>query len=139
MLDGIASQVSLSIDPSAAATASAALLGWVALVYLLTGFGVRSGELVWSGRHIGRLPPEQRWWSLSYGAALLVSGLVLLEMTEVTGLMDSRWHGSAGFAVASVLGLATFVGLARGSTWERMLFVPITLFGTGLAVWLTFG
>jgi hypothetical protein len=141
MLTGIADQFPLHIDASTAAGVSAALLAWVALVYLVMGFGVRSGDLVWSGRHPGRLPAEQRWWSLLYGVGLLLAGFVLLELAGVmgTGLLRDNWQDSAGFAVGSVLGVATVLSLARGSTWERMLFVPITLFGAGLAAWLTFG
>lgn len=141
LLERIVSQLTESVDPSTAAVVTALLLGWVALVYLVMGFGVRAGELVWSGRYLGRLPTEQRWWSLLYGAGLLGSGFVLLEMTGVidTGLVGGRWLESAGFAVVSILGLGTLVALAKGSTWERILFVPITLLGAGLAAWLTFG
>ncbi len=141
MLQGITDWLPFSIDPSGAAVVSAALLAWVALVYLTMAFGVRSGDLVWSGRHPGRLPPEQRWWSIVYGMLLVGSGLVLLELTDVidTGLLDSRWLDSAGFAVVAVLGVATLLALAKGSTWERLLFVPITLLGAGVAAWIAFG
>jgi hypothetical protein len=141
MLAGIADQLQLHVDASIAAGVSAALLAWVALVYLVMGFGIRSGDLVWSGRHPGRLPAEQRWWSVLYGIVLLLAGFVLLEMTGViaTGLLRAHWRDSAGFAVGSVLGVAAVLSLAKGSTWERMLFVPITLLGAGLAAWLTFG
>ena len=141
MLTGLADQLPFDINPSSAAILSASLLTWVALVYLMMAFGVRSGDLVWSGRHPGRLPVEHRWWSLLYGVGLLLAGFVLLEMTGVmgTGLLRDTWQDSAGFAVGSVLGVATVLSLARGSTWERMLFVPITLFGAGLAAWLAFG
>jgi hypothetical protein len=141
MLTGISDQLLRHIDASTAAGVSAALLAWVALVYLVMGFGVRSGDLVWSGRHPGRLPAEQRWWSVLYGIGLLVAGFVLLEMTGAigTGLLTDNWGDSAGFAVGSVLGVAAVLSLAKGSTWERMLFVPITLLGAGLAAWLTFG
>ena len=141
MLTGVADQLQIHIDASTAAGVSAALLAWVALVYLMMGFGVRSGDLVWSGRHPGRLPAEHRWWSLLYGVGLLLAGFVLLEMTGVmsTGLLGDTWQDSAGFAVGSVLGVATVLSLAKGSTWERMLFVPITLLGAGVAVWLILG
>lgn len=141
MLTSIADQLPFDIDPSSAAILSASLLAWVALVYLVMAFGVRSGDLVWSGRHPGRLPAEHRWWSLFYGMGLLGSGFILLELTDMidTGLLGRRWLGSAGFAVVSVLGVATLLALARGSTWERVLFVPITLLGAGLAAWLAFG
>jgi hypothetical protein len=138
---GIADRLPFDIDPPSAAILSASLLAWVALVYLVMAFGVRSGDLVWSGRHPGRLPAEHRWWSLLYGIGLLGAGSILLEMTGVidTGLLGSRWLDSAGFAVVSVLGVATLLALARGSTWERVLFVPITFLGAGLAAWLTLG
>ncbi len=141
MFEDIIDRLTAGVDPSLAAIVSALLLAWVALVYLVMAFGVRSGDLVWSGRHPGRLPAEHRWWSLFYGMALLGSGFILLELTDVidTGLLGSRWLGSAGFAVVSVLGVATILALARGSTWERVFFVPITLLGAGLAAWLAFG
>jgi hypothetical protein len=129
------------IDASTAALISASLLAWVAVVYLLTAAGVRSGELVWAGRHISRLPAEQRWWSLLYGIALLGSGLVLLQLAGAINveLIPEQWLQGAGFAVTCLLAIATVAGLVRGSTWERMLFVPATLLGAGLAAWLTFG
>ncbi len=141
MLQEIVRQVPVGIDPPVATITSASLLGWVAIVYLVMGFGVRSGELVWSGRYIGRLPGEQRGWSVLYGGVLAASGLVLLEIGDVidTGLLPGRWLLSAGFAVVALLIVATLFKLARGSTWERMLFAPITLLGAGLAAWLTFG
>ncbi len=141
VLDYMTDWLPFSIDPTGAAVVSAALLAWVGLVYLITAFGVRSGELVWSGRHPGRLPAEQRWWGALYGAGLIGSGLVLLEMTGVfrTGLLAGRRLLPAGFAVVAVLGVATLFALVKGSTWERMLFVPITLFGAALTAWLTFG
>ncbi|HSM44929.1 MAG TPA: hypothetical protein VK969_07930 [Acidimicrobiia bacterium] len=141
MLTSLADQLPFDINPSSAAILSAALLAWVAIVYLVMAFGVRSGDLVWSGRHPGRLPTEHRWWSLLYGVGLLLAGFALLDMTGAmrTGLLEDTWQDSAGFAVGSVLGVATVLSLARGSTWERMLFVPITLLGAGLAAWLTFG
>jgi hypothetical protein len=129
------------VDPALAATVSALLLGWVALVYLVMASGVRSGDLVWAGRYVSRLPAEQRVWSLLYALGLIGSGIVLLELTKTigTGLIDDRWLRSAGVAVVAFLGVASLFGLAKGSTWERMLFVPITLLGAGLAAWLTFG
>lgn len=140
MLEEIARQISVEMGAPMATIMSASLLGWVAIVYLMMGFGVRSGELVWSSRYIGRLPAEQRGWSLLYGAVLVGSGLVLLEIGNVihTGLLPDRWLLSAGFTVASLLTVATLFSLAKGSTWERMLFAPITLLGAGLAAWLTF-
>jgi hypothetical protein len=141
MLDRIADQLPFDLSATSAAIIGAMLLGWVALVYLVMAFGVRNGELVWSGRHIGRLPAEQRWWSLFYGLGLIASGYVLLESTGAidVALIPDRWLGSADFAVMCFLGFATLFGLLGGSTWERMLFVPITLLGAGMAAWLTFG
>ncbi len=141
MLEEIASQIPGEMDVPMAAITSASLLAWVAIVYLIMGFGVRSGELVWSGRYISRLPGEQRGWSLLYGAVLAGSSLILLEIGDVidTGLLPGRWRLSAGFAVVALLTVATLFKLGRGSTWERMLFAPITLLGAGLAAWLTFG
>ncbi|MFP3880879.1 MAG: hypothetical protein ACLFRT_08280 [Actinomycetota bacterium] len=141
MLAEITSQIPVEMDIPMAAITSASLLGWVAMVYLIMGFGVRSGELVWSGRYIGRLPGEQRGWSLLYGLVLAGSGLVLLEIGDVidTGLLPSRWILSAGFTVVALLTVATLFKLARGSSWERVLFAPITLLGAGVAAWLTFG
>lgn len=140
MLEEIARQIPVGIDPPMATITSASLLGWVAIVYLVMGFGVRSGELVWSGRYVGRLPGEQRAWSLLYGTVLIGSGLVMLDIGDVldTGLLPGRWLLSAGFSVVALLTVATLFKLVRGSTWERMLFAPITLLGAGLAAWLTF-
>lgn len=140
MLEEIARQIPVGIDLPTATITSASLLAWVAIVYLVMGFGVRSGELVWSGRHIGRLPGEQRAWSLLYGAVLIGSGVVMLDIGDVfdTGLLPGRWLLSAGFTVVALLTVATLFKLVRGSTWERMLFAPITLLGAGLAAWLTF-
>lgn len=141
MLEEIASQIPVEMDIPMAAITSASLLGWVAIVYLLMAFGVRSGELVWSGRHIGRLPGEQRGWSLLYGVVLVGSGLVLLEIAGVidTGLLPGRWLLSAGFTVGALLTVATLFKLVRGSSWERVLFAPITLLGAALTAWLSFG
>lgn len=141
MLETFISQIPIRLDLSAAGVIGAALLAWVALVYLVMALGVRSGELVWSGRHVSRLPAEQRFWSLLYGVALIGAAFALLEMTDVieTGLIPGQWMGSVGFAVTCLLGIATLIGLFKGSTWERVLFAPITLLGAGLAGWITFG
>lgn len=129
-----------AVDPSLAAMVSAALLGWVAVVYLIMGFGVRSAELVWAGRHVSRLPAEKRVWSVLYGLGLLASGLVLLDLSGTigTGLVPSGFATSAEFVVLAFLGVSTAFALFVGSTWERMLFAPITLLGAGLAGWLIF-
>ena len=141
VLEEIARQIPVEMGAPMAATMTAALLGWVAVVYLLMGFGVRLGELVWSGRYISRLPAEQRWWSLIYGTVLVGTALVLLDIGDVVdwGLLPEGLVLSAGSAVASLLTVATLLSIARGSSWERMLFAPITLLGAGLAAWLTFG
>ena len=141
MFSDLADQIPVHFEVAGAATTSASLLAWVALVYLVMALGARSGELVWSGAHVGRLPAEQRMWSFVYALILLASGLVLLELTGVltTGLLEDRWLTSAGFVVVGLTGCATLVALFKGSTWERMLFLPITLLGAGLAGWLTFG
>ena len=140
MLQRLSDQIAIDVTASSAAVVSALLLGWVAIVYLVMALGVRSGELVWSGRYVSRLPAEQRWWSFFYGAGLIVSAYVLLEMTSVIspGWISDRWLEAAGFGVMGFLTLATVFALFGGSTWERMLFVPITLLGAGLAAWLTF-
>lgn len=122
------------------ALAIAILVAGVAVVYLVMGFGLRHGELIWSGRHVGRLPDEQRWWSLLHGLALLLSAGVILEISGVTdiGVIPSRWLESAGILVTAYLGITAIIGLLRGSAWERMIFTPITLLGCGLVGWLTF-
>lgn len=131
----------MTIDPATTAAISAPLLAGVAAVYLAMAFGLRRGELIWSGSHVGRLPTEQRIWSFLYGLVLLSSGVVLVQATDVTGvdLVPERWLDPAVVAVFLVLGVATLVGLVRGSRWERFLFAPITLLGSGLAYWIFFG
>jgi hypothetical protein len=115
------------------------LLGLAGLVHLGMAFGIRYGELVWSGAHVGRLPAEQRWWSLLYGLGLIGSGLVLLDLANVIeAWIPTRWTTAAGFAVTCLLALATIFALVRGSTSERMVFAPITFLGAGLTSWLTF-
>lgn len=140
MIDRIASLIPLNPTAQSAAIVGALLLAWVAAVYLVMAGGVRSGELVWSGRHISRLPAEQRWWSLIYALALIGSGLALLEITDAIGtdLIPEHWLVSAGASVACFLGVAAVLNLLRGSAWERMFFFPITLFGAWLAGWLVY-
>lgn len=130
----------LGLDLSIAGILVAVCLILVAAIYLAMAFGVRSGELIWGGRHVGRLPGEQRVWSFLYGLSLLASALVILELSDAmtTGLVPSETLMSAGFAVTSLLGLATVTALARGSRWERWAFAPVTLVGAGLAGWLIF-
>jgi hypothetical protein len=130
----------VNISITSSVTISATLLGLVAIVYLLMAVGVRHGELVWAGTHVGRLPAEQRWWSLVYGVGLMLSGFVLLDMADSVGyeLVPGDWLVAAGFVVVCLLGVATLVALLKGSRWERMFFAPITFLGAGLAYWLTF-
>ncbi len=140
MLQGIADRIETGLTPSSSAMISAGLLGLVAIAYLAMAFGVRYGEVVWSGSHIGRLPSEQRWWSLFYGVGLIGSALVLVDVADVADLdlIPATWDVAAGFVAACLLGLATLFALFRGTTWERMLFAPITFLGAGLAWWLSF-
>jgi hypothetical protein len=128
------------VQSSSAGLVSAGLLVWVAAVYLVMAFGVRSGDLVWSGRHIGRLPAEQRLWSFVYAFALVGSAVVILEITGAVDLtwVPSEWLAPAGFVVTCLLGIAALLCVIRGSRWERMFFFPITLLGAGLAAYLTF-
>lgn len=140
MFDGVADWTVVNIDRPSIGFIAALLVGWVAVVYLTMAFGVRSGELVFSGRHIGRLPAEKRWWGFLYGFGLVVSGLTLLELAGVTSMnwIPGNLDRSAGFVVAAVLGVGTLFAAFSGSRWERMLFVPITLLGSAVAIWLTF-
>lgn len=140
MTPPIAAQLQIGLAISSAATVAAVLVGWVSIVYLAMAFGVRHGELVWSGSHVGRLPAEQRWWSVFYGLALLGSALVLLDLANVVALesIPQRWNVAEGFVATCLLGGATVVALVKGSTWERMFFAPITLLGAGVAYWLAF-
>lgn len=136
----IVAQLQISLPISASAIIAAVLLGWAALVHLGMASGIRYGELVWSGSHVGRLPTEQRWWSVFYGLGLLGSAVVLLHSAEVVevGFIPTEWTVSAGFVATCLLGVATVVALVRGSRFERMFFAPITLLGGGLAYWLAF-
>lgn len=124
-----------------AARVVAPLLTLMAALYLALGFGLRYGELVWSGHHVGRLPAEQRWWSVAYGVLLLGSAAVILELAGVLslGALEPSWLTSAGFATTTLLGVATIAAVVGGSKWERWLFSLVTLAGALLAGWLTFG
>lgn len=120
---------------------AAGLFFWVAVVHLLMAAGVRRGELVWSGRYPRRLTPELRWRSLLYALLLLASAWV---MATFGGAIDfapvpQRWLRSAGWSVTAFLAVAALYSLLKGSRWERVFFLPITLFGALLAGWLTFG
>ena len=136
----IANQFQIGLSISTAAGVAAVLVAWVALVYLGMGLGLRHGELVWAGDHVGRLPTEQRWWSVFYGVALLASALVLLDLAGVVEVefVEQHWIVAEGFVATCLLGLATLVALVKGTTWERMFFAPITFLGAGVAYWLTF-
>jgi hypothetical protein len=131
----------LNIDPVIAGIVVSSLLGVVGLLYLAMGFGLRWGELVWSGRHVGRLPAEQRWWSFFYALGLLGSAYVLLELTDAVdlGLLPTAWVEASGFVIMSFLGVATLASLFAGSRWERFAFAPVTLAGSLLAAWTIFG
>lgn len=123
-----------------AALATAVLLCWVALVHLALAAGMRRGDLVWSGRQPRLLAPEFRVRSALSALLLLISGFVLAEATGVieTGLIDDRYMQSATFAVMAFLGVYFVYAVFWGTTWERMLFAPITFAGALLAGWLTF-
>ena len=140
MVQRIIDQLQFNLTIPSSVAISALLLGLVAVVYLGMAFGVRYGEHVWAGAHVGRLPAEKRWWSLFYGLGLLGSALVLLDAADVieAGLIPAAWAMAAGFVVTCLLGLATLFALVKGSTWERMFFAPITFLGAGVAFWLTF-
>ena len=124
----------------ASSLVAAALLAWVALVYLLMASGVRRGELVWAGRYPRRLPPTLRRASLFYAVSLLLSGWVIIAYTGVVNLapVPEIWLRSAGWVVTVYLGVASGYSLLRGSKWERLLFAPITVLGALLAGYLTF-
>lgn len=125
----------------ASSLTAAALLGWVALVHLVLAVGVRRGELVWSGRYPRLLPPQLRRQSFYYAVLLLGSAWVIVAIGGVIGLapVPEPWLRSAGWVVSVFLGLTALVSLARGSTWERLLFTPIAILGALLAAYFTFG
>lgn len=124
-----------------AALVSASLLMWVALVHLVMAGGLRSGELVWSGRQPRRLDASLRLRSLVYAMLLLGSALILGTTTGLLSwrIIPGHLVRSATFSVSAVLGVATIYGLGWGSRWERMFFAPITLLGAFLAGWMTLG
>ena len=118
----------------------AGLLAAIGVVYWIVAFGARIGEIVWAGRHVGRLPGEQRVLSFLYGLGLIASSVSLLELGGVTdlGLIKVEWQESAGVLVIGFLGVTALASILAGSRWERWLFGPIALLGAGLAWWLTF-
>ncbi|HUF14928.1 MAG TPA: hypothetical protein VMQ46_03470 [Acidimicrobiia bacterium] len=124
-----------------AALTTAALLGWVALVHLVIGSGVRLGELVWSGRRPRLLDPSLRVRSFTYAFLLLASALVLAIATEAIDWapIPQRWMESATLTVTAFLAVSFIYSVFWGSRWERMFFAPITLLGAVFAGWLTFG
>lgn len=118
----------------------AALLAWIALVHFVVGFGVRIGELVWSGRQPRLLDPGLRARSISYAILLVASAVILTTATHAIdwALIPPRWTRSATFTVTAFLGFSFVYSLFWGSRWERMLFAPITLLGAAFAGWVTF-
>ena len=129
------------IDVEGLSLLAATLMAWVALVHLVVAMGVRRGELVWSGRYPRLLPPSLRWRSFGYAVLLILSAWVVgayggaLDIAPV----PDAWMMSAGWGVMALLSFAAIYAIVRGSRWERVLFLPITLFGATLAGWLTFG
>ena len=119
---------------------TALLLGWVALVHVAMASGLRLGELVWAGRQPRLLTPEWRIRSALYALGLVVSAWVLLAVTGVVSLIiiPEEYTQAATLGVTAFLGLACVASLIWGTTWERMLFAPITGLGALLAGWLTF-
>ena len=115
---------------------AAGLLVWIAIVHLPMAFGVRNGSIVWSGRYPRRLSSELRRRSLYYSLVMIASAWVLASIGGVIDnpLIPEAWHRSAGLAVAVFLVIASFHSFRWGSTWERVFFGPITLFGATLAV-----
>jgi hypothetical protein len=129
------------VDTEPLSLFAAGLLFWVAIVHLVMAFGVRRGELVWSGRYPRLLTPPFRWRSLFYAVFLLFAAWVLAAFGGVIDMapVPDDWIRSAGWVVTVFLGIAALYSLFRGSKWERLLFGPITLFGAILAGFLTFG
>ena len=129
------------MDTESLALLSAGLLVWIAIVHLVMAFGVRRGELVWSGQYPRLLTPPFRWRSLVYAVALLFSAWVLLAFGGVVDLspVPEGWLRSAGWVVTVFLGIGALYSIWKGSKWERILFGPMMLFGSVLAGWLTFG
>lgn len=120
---------------------AAGLLIWVALVHVVMAMGVRRGELVWSGRYPRLLAPPLRRRSLGYAVLLVLSAWIV---GVYGGAIDrspfpDTWMRPAGWAVTAFLSIAVIHAVIKGSRWERILFLPITLFGAMLAGWLTFG
>lgn len=128
------------IDVEGVSLLAAALLTWVALVHLVVAMGVRRGELVWSGRYPRLLIPSLRRRSFGYAVLLLLSAWVVAAYGGALDVapVPEAWMMSAGWAVMALLSFAAIYAIVRGSIWERVLFLPITLYGAILAGWLTF-
>jgi len=120
---------------------AAGLFIWVALVHLMMAAGVRRGELVWSGRYPRLLVPSLRLRSAVYTVLLLLSAWIVARYGGVIELspVPGRWLKSAGWVVTAFLSFTAIYCILWGSRWERMLFLPISVFGAVLAGWLTFG
>lgn len=118
-----------------------ALMVWVAIVYTVLAFGVRSGELAWGGRYPRLLPTAHRWGSAFYALGLVVSALILAELAGLIDLVDlaDGIMKAIGWVVMVFLGVTALFSLFKGSRWERMLFAPIGLIGAFLTGWYTFG
>ena len=121
------------------ALVTAALLGWVALVYLVMAAGSRSGELVWAGRQVRRLDPSLRFQALVYAVAIIGAGIVLISVSGLfwDSLIPEAWQISATFVATAFLTVAAIGSLIWGSRWERMLFTPILTLGALVAGWMT--
>jgi hypothetical protein len=119
---------------------ASSLLLWIALVHVVMAAGIRNGELVWSARQPRRLDPGLRVRSVLYVILIVASVWVISSETGLLGLpgVPPQWSLSATFVVTAFLAVATIYNVGWGSTWERMLFAPITFLGALLAGWLTF-
>lgn len=120
---------------------ASSLLLWVALVHVLMAAGTRNGDLVWSAQQPRRLDPALRVRSGLYVILIVASVWILVSESGSLDIpaVPAQWSLSATFVVTAILGVATIYNLGWGSTWERMLFAPITFLGALLAGWLAFG
>lgn len=127
------------MDQGTAALAVAISLGLIALVHLALAWGLRRGELVWSGRQPRLLAPDLRLRSALVALLLLLSAWTLAEATGLTsGPIPELYVQSATFMVTAFLTTYFLYSLIWGSRWERMIFAPVMLAGAGVAGWLTF-
>ena len=129
------------LDMGAIVFIASSLLLWVALVHVVMAAGSRTGELVWSAQQPRRLAPALRVRSVLYVILIVASVWLLLSETGMLNLpgVPPQWSLSATFVVTAFLSVATIYNVGWGSTWERMLFAPITFLGALLAGWLAFG